>query len=240
MQEALTRAAASFFQENHVVVVDVGLQVWTHPKCAPISHELIIEALRFVFDVTHHPLLVMSSSGTHQVGSLIGCLRRLQRWSFAATLEEYRSYAAPTTRLFCEQFIELWDVDLLHLPQTPPAWHERQQVLLDEDLDRWQERQHNDQPRPEEVCVEEGPDTAEEPSSDAKVNELAEESDFFPCEDGPDGPSLPGGALGEVDAADFDARGMETSMGELDYDYFRVTAPLVPPGTVTSVVDREE
>ena len=239
MQEALTRAAASFFQENHVVVVDVGLQVWTHPKCAPISHELIIEALRFVLDVTHHPLLVMSSSGTHQVGSLIGCLRRLQRWSFAATLEEYRSYAAPTPRLFCEQFIELWDVDLLHLPQTPPSWLEQQKVLLDEDLDRWQEWQHGDQSRPEEkeACVEEGPDAVDEPSSDAEVDELAEESDFFPSEDGP---SLPGGVLGEVCAADFDARGMESSMGVLDYDYFRVTAPLVNPGTVTSVVDRED
>ena len=138
-QEALTRAATSFFQENQVLLVDVGLQVWSHPKCASISPELIKEAMSYVLDSSHHPLLVMSSSGTHQVGTLVGCLRRLQRWNLTSILEEYRSYAAPNPRPFCEQFIELWDSDLLTIPQSLPTWFERQQELWREDHDTWQQ-----------------------------------------------------------------------------------------------------
>ena len=136
-QEALTRASTSFFQENHVLLIDVGLHVWTDPDCEPISHELIKEAMRYVLDATHHPLLVMSSSGTHQVGVLVGCLRRLQQWNLASALDEYRSYASPSPRLFCEQFIELWDIDLLTLPPTLPSWFERQQAMLDDDSEQW-------------------------------------------------------------------------------------------------------
>ena len=132
-QEALTRAASVFLAENGILLADVGLQVWTHPKCEPISHELIKEAMRFVLDRAHHPLLVVSASGTHQVGALVGCLRRLQRWTLAATLAEYRLYAAPSPRLAVEQFIELWDCDLLTLPADVPSWFARQLEMLEDD-----------------------------------------------------------------------------------------------------------
>ena len=144
-QESLTRATTGFFHDNRVLLVDVGLQVWTHPNCKPISHELIKEAMRYILDPMHHPLLIMSSSGTHQVGTLVGCLRRLERWCLAATLDEYRSYAAPSPRLFCEQFIELFDCDLLTLPASLPGWLERQQALHDEDVEHWRlEQQGSD------------------------------------------------------------------------------------------------
>ena len=96
-------------------------------------HELIKEAMRVVLDRAHHPLLVVSASGTHQVGALVGCLRRLQRWTLAATLAEYRLYAAPSPRLAVEQFIELWDCDLLTLPADVPSWFARQLEMLEDD-----------------------------------------------------------------------------------------------------------
>ena len=68
-----------------------------------------------------------------QVGTLVGCLRRQQQWSLVSTLDEYRSFAAPTPRVFCEQFVELWDTDLVTLPQALPAWFIAQQQMLDED-----------------------------------------------------------------------------------------------------------
>jgi hypothetical protein len=136
-QEALTRAAAGFLAENNILLADVGLQVWTHPKCDDISHELIKEAMGFVLDNKYHPLLVVSASGTHQVGALVGCLRRLQHWSLSATLAEYRLYAAPSPRLGVEQFVELWDCDLLTLPDELPPWFVHQSELLEEDAERW-------------------------------------------------------------------------------------------------------
>ena len=63
---------------------------------APITQELIKEALQYVLDESRHPLLLMSSSGTHQVGVLVGCLRRQQGWNLASILDEYRSFASPS------------------------------------------------------------------------------------------------------------------------------------------------
>ena len=135
-QEALTRATVTFLANNGILLADVGLQVWTHPNCEPISHELVKEAMRYVLDRNHHPLLVVSASGSHQVGALVGCLRRLQGWALSSTLDEYRLYAAPTPRIACEHFIEMWDCDLLTMPDDLPPWFERQLQLLDEDRER--------------------------------------------------------------------------------------------------------
>ena len=120
-QEVPVRAVLSFFQENHITLENVGLQVWTSMAFAPITQELIKEALQHVLDVSRHPLLLMSSSGTHQVGVLVGCLRRQQSWNLASILDEYRSFASPSARLNCEQFIELWDTVPLRSLKGCPA-----------------------------------------------------------------------------------------------------------------------
>ncbi len=226
-QEALTRATTCFFQENHVLLVDVGLQVWTHPKCAPISHELIKEAMRYILDATHHPLLVMSSSGTHQVGTLVGCLRRLQEWNLASILDEYRSYAAPSPRLFCEQFMELWDCDLLTLPDKLPAWFERQQALLEEDAERWhRHRQQQLRVRQQRRSRDELPTT---PSLQLQQRSVDEES----------GDDAAGSGAAEGDAAPMQLAWKESAEAEdaADDVYFLVGGPLVPAGCITSVVD---
>ena len=120
-QEVPVRAVLSFFQENNITLENVGLQVWTSMAFAPITQELIKEALQYVLDESRHPLLLMSSSGTHQVGVLVGCLRRQQGWNLASILDEYRSFASPSARLNCEQFIELWDTVPLRLVDSRPG-----------------------------------------------------------------------------------------------------------------------
>ena len=80
-----------------------------------------------MLDREQHPLLLLSASGTHEVGTIVGCLRRLQQWSLSGAIDEYRSFAAPTPRLSCEQFIETWDPDLAPPPRAhPPPWFESQ------------------------------------------------------------------------------------------------------------------
>jgi hypothetical protein len=148
-QEALTRAATSFLMSDQgILLVDVGLQVWTHAKCESISDELIKEAMRYVLDPSYHPLLIVSASGSHQVGALVGCLRRLQQWTLSSALDEYRAYSAPSARLSVEQFIELWDCDLLTLPSSLPLWFESQQQLLDADRERWRRERGAADPAP--------------------------------------------------------------------------------------------
>ena len=104
-QEVPVRAVLSFFQENNITLENVGLQVWTSMAFAPITQELIKEALQYVLDESRHPLLLMSSSGTHQVGVLVGCLRRQQGWNLASILDEF-----PVAASFCDVFSEQPDV----------------------------------------------------------------------------------------------------------------------------------
>lgn len=152
-QEVPVRAVLSFFQENNITLENVGLQVWTSMAFAPITQELIKEALQYVLDESRHPLLLMSSSGTHQVGVLVGCLRRQQGWNLASILDEYRSFASPSARLNCEQFIELWDTVPLRSLTAGPArgaaprqprrpspapWHGRPRLSTAQRL--WRER----------------------------------------------------------------------------------------------------
>ena len=185
-QELPMRAVISGFEDLGAELINLGLAVWTRPGQPSISHELIKEALQLVLDVQRQPVLLISASGTHEVGTLVGCLRRLQvcvcvcvcalsgliedsmgsifscfwaalpselhdsiahpiahptpitspislpkshpptappitlcqHWNLASIFDEYRSYAAPSPRMSCEQFIELWDMDLIDLPQA--------------------------------------------------------------------------------------------------------------------------
>lgn len=88
----------------------------------PVSDEMIKEGLEVVLNADHYPLLVMCSSGSFETGALIGCLRKMQGWNFNSIVVEYRSYAGPKSKYDVEQFIELFDTDLVVLPPNLPAW----------------------------------------------------------------------------------------------------------------------
>jgi tyrosine-protein phosphatase OCA1 len=64
----------------------------------------------------------MCNLGRHRTGTVIGCLRKLQRWNLTSIFEEYRRFAGSKVRLLNEQFIELFDTDLVRIPQNYPSW----------------------------------------------------------------------------------------------------------------------
>lgn len=72
--------------------------------------EEICKALRVLLDQTRHPVLIHSLVGQARVGVVIGCLRKLQRWSLVAIFEEYRRFAGITSSLLDMQCIELFDI----------------------------------------------------------------------------------------------------------------------------------
>mmetsp|Transcript_63883 Transcript_63883/g.151108 ORF Transcript_63883/g.151108 Transcript_63883/m.151108 type:complete len:96 (+) Transcript_63883:223-510(+) len=88
----------------------------------PMSEEIIKRALELVLNVDCYPLCLIDSVGRHRVGTVVGCLRKLQRWNLTSIFEEYRRYAGSKVRLLNEQFIELFDTDLVTIPQKKPAW----------------------------------------------------------------------------------------------------------------------
>lgn len=131
--ERLIKPVLKQFEENGVRFVNLGVDTWRTPVKTTISEELVKDALEMILNVANHPIMIVCTSGVHLTGAVIGCLRRLQDWNLTAILDEYRSYARSKTRYVNEQFIELFDVDLVTLPTNLPPWLLRHQQLLAEE-----------------------------------------------------------------------------------------------------------
>lgn len=87
-----------------------------------LSEETVVGALKCVLDAENHAILICCNLGRHHTGTVIGCLRKLQRWNLTSILEEYRRYAGSKVRLLNEQFVEFFDTELVRIPETRPGW----------------------------------------------------------------------------------------------------------------------
>ena len=84
-----------------------------------MSEETVLRALDIILERRHYPILMLCAQGTHRTSTVVGCLRKLQRWNLTSIFEEYRRYAGAKIRLLNEQFIELFDTDLVQKQYTP-------------------------------------------------------------------------------------------------------------------------
>ena len=53
-----------------------------------MSDELVKEAIEMMLDNSRGPMVVLDTSGIHEIGMIFGCLRRLMRWGFSSVLVE--------------------------------------------------------------------------------------------------------------------------------------------------------
>lgn len=100
-----------------------------------ISDEIAKEALQFILEPSHQPLvLTVATSGSLEVATLVGCLRRLQHWALTAILYEFRLFS-PNSPIYDvnRQFIERFDISLITLPTHPPDWLQHEQELWNEE-----------------------------------------------------------------------------------------------------------
>jgi protein tyrosine/serine phosphatase len=126
----------------------LGLQGWKPDHAwSAMAEGLISDSLRILLSQKTHPILVtstysasslrgcvlMSRSGIHEVGILVGILRKLQHWSFSSIVFEYRSFAGPNARFTEEQFIEVFDEKAIVLPSNLPTWWIQQEELVHAD-----------------------------------------------------------------------------------------------------------
>ncbi|KAL9654240.1 hypothetical protein ABK040_010272 [Willaertia magna] len=88
-----------------------------------ISEEIVVEALQIILNNENLPLAIMCNLGRHRTGTVVGCLRKIQKWNLTSILDEYRRYAGSKVRLQNEQFIELFDTDLVTFDnEKKPEW----------------------------------------------------------------------------------------------------------------------
>ncbi|KAA8495034.1 putative tyrosine-protein phosphatase [Porphyridium purpureum] len=120
--EDLTQQFLNFVDDQGIELLPLS---WEGNKSPwkPVSEEVVLTALDYILDAnSNYPLYIMCNLGRHRTGTIVGCLRKLQRWNLTAVFEEYRRFAGPKVRLLNEQFIELFDTDLVRVPQNPPEW----------------------------------------------------------------------------------------------------------------------
>ena len=104
-----------------------------------ITRESIVDAMRVLLDPGMRPVLVHCNKGKHRTGTIIGLLRRLNNWSPAAALTEYRQYAGSKSRALDERFITNFDVETISavaLPKQPPTSKKRVSEGLDVEGER--------------------------------------------------------------------------------------------------------
>ncbi|WWC88495.1 uncharacterized protein L201_003406 [Kwoniella dendrophila CBS 6074] len=117
----------TFIRTSGIDFIHLGLNFWRPPGTdwKPVRDEVIKAALeKYVLDIRAHPVLLIDPIGVHQTGCVVGALRMMQGWNFASTLIEYRSHAQSKHRYADEQYIELFDPDLINLPPPHyiPSW----------------------------------------------------------------------------------------------------------------------
>ncbi len=87
--EALQKPFKTFLDTSGIQLAHLGLKMWqADGSWRPVNDDLVKEALEVVLDARSHPVLVCCSSGVHETGTVVACLRRLQQWCMTSTLDE--------------------------------------------------------------------------------------------------------------------------------------------------------
>lgn len=110
-----------FLEEQGVQLLQFGVTGNKEPF-EEMADDVVRAALRAVIDPANHPLLIHCNQGKHRTGCLVGCLRRMQRWSLVAICDEYRRFAGSKARVVDQQFIERFRCE------APPASYPAPQV----------------------------------------------------------------------------------------------------------------
>lgn len=112
---------ADFVDDQGIDVISLGAEDDEAPmQWRPMSETVVLAAMQILLDPSMYPIHIMCSQGRHHTGTVVGCLRKLQHWSLSSIFEEYRRFADAKGRLANEQFIELFDTDLVNVPSSSP------------------------------------------------------------------------------------------------------------------------
>ncbi|KAK1925796.1 protein-tyrosine phosphatase [Papiliotrema laurentii] len=116
----------TFARSFNIEFIHLGVTGWRPiTDWKPVREETVKAALEILLDIRNHPVLLIDPLGIHQTGCVVGALRTLQGWNFASTLIEYRAHSGPTKHRYSdEQYIEMFDPDLINLPAREhlPLW----------------------------------------------------------------------------------------------------------------------
>lgn len=111
----------AFCDDNDVRFEHLGLLTEAASPWDHLTDNTIRVALELILDVENAPVLVCCSMGRHRTGTVVGCLRKLQNWSFASLIDEYSRFTGLRgERSGVELCIENFDPTGVDIPRPPP------------------------------------------------------------------------------------------------------------------------
>ena len=120
--EEYAHANQEFARANGITIYQFGVEGNKEPF-VDIPEEVIRAALVVILDRRNHPLLIHCNKGKHRTGVTVGCIRKVQRWSLTSIFDEYRRFAGTKVRMLDQQFVELFNVELIpYDPRFSPKW----------------------------------------------------------------------------------------------------------------------
>ena len=142
--EEAPKAITDFCNDEEITFVNLGT---LQPFCragdwSPLRGDLAKLALEALLDQTKLPLMIVCLNGVQQTGALVGCLRKLQGWSFTSIVEEHRRFCEINSRSPIEHFIEIFDTDIVTLPAALPEWFADDLQALKEEEAEERRRRH--------------------------------------------------------------------------------------------------
>ncbi len=92
----------------------------------PLTEEMVTDSLKIIAKGSSYPILLVCKSGKALSGVVVACLRKLQKWSMVSIFEEYRRYSGGSRlQPQQEQFIEIYDTDLIEISVESPEFLHR-------------------------------------------------------------------------------------------------------------------
>jgi len=108
-------ALIDFLGEEGITAVFIGSsnRIQQAAGYESVGEEMVIKALKLLMRAKHYPVLVTCKTGRALTGCVIACLRKMQGWALISIFEEYRRFAGYKPQQKYEEFIELFDTDVL-------------------------------------------------------------------------------------------------------------------------------
>mmetsp|Transcript_23480 Transcript_23480/g.45867 ORF Transcript_23480/g.45867 Transcript_23480/m.45867 type:complete len:242 (+) Transcript_23480:25-750(+) len=111
--EAPQKAVIDYLRKSRIQLINLGLKAWRDTTWEPVNVELVAEALEITLSGAYNPCLVMCASGYRITGVVVGCLRKVENWTFSSITDEFRRFAGHHMTYSALEFIENFDCDLV-------------------------------------------------------------------------------------------------------------------------------
>ncbi|KAF3095631.1 hypothetical protein TWF103_010097 [Orbilia oligospora] len=119
--EKYPQANVEFMQQNGIQHIQIGIRANKEPF-VEVPLDKITKAVSVILDKRNHPILIHCNKGKHRTGCIVGCLRKIQKWTLCNVFDEYRRFSHPKERVLDEQVIELWEESQLLVVAKENGW----------------------------------------------------------------------------------------------------------------------